>query len=111
MPITRDSKQANRFKAANESVEKACTRVTNCHYIDTWSMLADKKGTYTDYIKDENGRNIKIRARDGIHFSPKGGEILSRYIVNHLFKSSTRQEKIIITQVPTLRGLNSLCYS
>jgi len=93
MPITRDSKQANRFKAANKSVERACANVNNCYYIDTWSMLADEKNKYTDYIKDKNGRNIKIRARDGIHFSPKGGEILSRYIVNHLFKSSTRQDK------------------
>ncbi len=84
LPIVRDEEQVKRIQIANNAARRACDNVPNCHFIDIWTVLADQDGNYTKYKKNNEGYNVQVRERDGIHFSPEGGMLLSRYILDVL---------------------------
>lgn len=41
-------------------------------------------GVYTSYVKNEQGRSIRVRGEDGIHFSGEGSRALSRLLLERL---------------------------
>lgn len=84
LPVVRDEAMTQRIEIANSAARKACTEFEDCHFIDTWNILTDDKGNYTNYKKDNQGYTIRIRAQDGIHFSRQGGDLLSRHILDFI---------------------------
>lgn len=46
-------------------------------FIDSASLLADEKGGYAASIT-EKGKTVSLRAKDGVHLAPRGGDILAR---------------------------------
>lgn len=46
-------------------------------FIDSASLLADDKGAYAASIT-EQGKTVSLRAKDGVHLAPRGGDILAR---------------------------------
>jgi hypothetical protein len=53
-------------------------------YIDTWHMLDSKRGGYADYLRDDRGRVVLMRARDGIHYTPAAGDMIARVVLRRL---------------------------
>lgn len=84
LPVVRDEAMTQRIEIANSAAKKACTEFEDCHFIDTWNILTDDKGNYTNYKKDRQGYTIRIREQDGIHFSTEGGDLLSRHILDYI---------------------------
>lgn len=41
-------------------------------------------GVYTSYVKNEQGRSIRVRGEDGIHFSGEGSRALSKLLLERL---------------------------
>jgi hypothetical protein len=56
------------------------------HYIDIWAMFADKDGQYAAWLPDEEGRNRQLRDNDGIHFTPRGYEMIADTVLQTLQK-------------------------
>ncbi|AXP08794.1 GDSL-type esterase/lipase family protein [Campylobacter hepaticus] len=52
-------------------------------FINTKSFFSinDK---YSAYIKDENNKSIKARTDDGIHFTPRGAQEMSKLLLKHI---------------------------
>ncbi|WP_051304514.1 SGNH/GDSL hydrolase family protein [Chitinilyticum litopenaei] len=46
-------------------------------YIDSASLLGDDKGGYVATLS-EKGKTVNLRAKDGVHLAPRGGDILAR---------------------------------
>jgi hypothetical protein len=46
--------------------------------------MGDQNGKYIDY-KTVEGRQIKLRLSDNIHYSAAGAEILSRHLLNEIY--------------------------
>jgi len=84
LPVVRDEAMTQRIEIANSAARKACNEFQDCHFIDTWKLLTDDEGNYTNYKKDSQGYTIRIRAQDGIHFSKEGGDLLSRHILDYI---------------------------
>jgi len=100
LPVVRDEAMTQRIEIANSAARKACEAFAECHFIDTWNILTDDKGNYTNYKKDNQGYTIRIRAQDGVHFSREGGELLSRHILDFIsqfvqLRPASGQEKSI----------------
>ena len=49
-------------------------------WIDASSLFDDAQGQYASRIVDEQGKTITVRAGDGVHFSPEGGDYLARAV-------------------------------
>ncbi|MHC1741792.1 MAG: DUF459 domain-containing protein [Syntrophobacteraceae bacterium] len=84
VPVVREEGLQNRVLLANMAARNACNRVENCRFIDTFEALCDENKKYTNYLKEPNGSSIRIRAKDGIHFSMEGSNLLSNYILQKL---------------------------
>ena len=58
-------------------------------------------GVYTSYVKNEQGRSIRVRGEDGIHFSGEGSRALSRLLLERLEVVQEQVSQDDSTQVPT----------
>ena len=50
-------------------------------FVDTYTAFASDTGGYTEYLSDPSGRLIKVRAKDGVHFDRRGGDIIARDVL------------------------------
>jgi hypothetical protein len=81
VPVVREEQLQHRVYVANMAARNACGKLENCCFIDTSEALCDENRKYTNYLKESNGSSIRIRAKDGIHFSMAGSNLLARYIL------------------------------
>lgn len=61
----------------NRIIGGFCEQRENCHFIDTWDVLADDKGRFTNFLVDNTGERVRVRADDGVHLSHSGARILA----------------------------------
>ncbi len=54
---------------------------TGATYVGSSGVLGDAQGNYTAYLPDSAGAEVNIRAPDGTHLSPGGGERLSQAVM------------------------------
>jgi hypothetical protein len=88
LPITRSASQTQRFELINRIVfQEAEKRPAGAAYIDTYALFASPKtGAYAEYLPDEQGKLVDVRAPDGVHFENAGGDIVARQILKVLNK-------------------------
>jgi len=85
LPITRSPAQTQRYDIINSIVE-AETRKRPGHaaYVDTYSTFASDDGGFAQYLTNSSGKEELVRAPDGVHFEPAGGDIIARMVLKRL---------------------------
>lgn len=84
LPIMGKKTYGERIKNLNEVVQKVCGRKPDCRFVDSWQVLTNSKGSYTTFLKNKEGQHIRIRAKDKIHLTEKGGEILVTHVLSEV---------------------------
>jgi hypothetical protein len=85
LPITRDAEQTRRFDTINAMVAaEARERPGKATYVDTYTAFASDTGGYAEYLYDAGGQLVKVRAADGVHFEPRGGDMIAREVLRRL---------------------------
>lgn len=85
LPIARKDEFNKDSRYLNGLFAQAAAK-TGVHFIDIWGMFADKDGQYSAYLPDEEGRNRLLRDNDGIHFTPRGYEMIADAVLQTLQK-------------------------
>jgi hypothetical protein len=67
-------------------------------FIPLWDVAANEDGEYSDHLRDLSGRTRQMRANDGIHFTPRGYDLLAHHVLDAM-----RQE-LAIFQTETADG-------
>ena len=97
LPITRSPEQTLRFDTLNAIVQKeAKSRPGRAIFVDTYTMFAGNNGGYTEYLENATGDTVKVRAGDGVHFDPAGGDLIARDVLkrlNELFDLTSWRKK------------------
>jgi uncharacterized protein len=87
LPISRDAKQTARFDAINAIVQKEAERWPGrVTYVDTYFFFAGDDGGFAQYVTDDAGRLVKMRADDGVHFERPAGDLIAREVLRRLEK-------------------------
>jgi hypothetical protein len=87
LPITRDAEQTRRYDVINAIVQsEAARRPRTASYLDTYFFFAGEDGGYAQYVRDESGSLVKMRADDGIHFERAAGDLIARKVLERLGK-------------------------
>jgi uncharacterized protein len=87
LPITRDAEQTVRFDTINAIVQtEAAKRPGAVSYLDTYFYFAGKNGGYAEYVRDDSGTLVKMRADDGVHFERAAGDRIAREILKRLYQ-------------------------
>jgi lysophospholipase L1-like esterase len=80
LPPMRDEGLNARVKTANTAMRAACESGPGCRFIDSWDLFSDDKGNYADE-KNIGGKTVKLRGKDGVHFTMTGYRLLSDRIL------------------------------
>jgi uncharacterized protein len=81
LPITRDSAQTRRFDTINAIIQsEARKRKGRVAFIDTYATFASDSGGFAQYLTDASGKQVLVRAPDGVHFERAGGDMIARSV-------------------------------
>jgi hypothetical protein len=87
LPLSRDADQTARFDAINSVVQKEAERRSErVSYLDTYFFFAGDDGGFAQYVTDDAGRLVKMRADDGVHFERPAGDLIARDVLSRLGK-------------------------
>jgi hypothetical protein len=70
----------------NDIYERVVDATPNAVYIDTWERFATRDGQYTAFYW-EDGKAQVVRAPDGLHFTPRGYELLAQAVTDAVVES------------------------
>ncbi len=54
-------------------------------FVDAVSVTDDGAGGYAQFLANDDGEEILAREDDGLHFTPEGGALLARHVLDELF--------------------------
>ena len=83
MPPMRQSKLDARMQRMNAIFEERMAARPHGHFIETRSALSDDHGSYADELRID-GRTVRVRSPDGIHYSRAGAKVLVEHVVPHV---------------------------
>ena len=85
VPITRSPEQSERFRVLNTVYQtEAARRPGKVFFVNTYRLFQDENGNYADYLPDASGDLVHVRASDGVHFEPEGGDWIAREILRDI---------------------------
>jgi len=85
LPISHDSEQTARYDVINSIVQsEAAKRPGRASYLDTYFFFAGDDGGFAEYIEDDTGKLVKMRADDGIHFERAAGDLIAAKVLERL---------------------------
>ncbi len=85
-PIMRDFGYRQRIAMMNHIYEAEAGKHPGVTFVSTWQALANEKGSYAEYLKDENGDLVLMRAPDGIHLTRAGGDRMAKVVLDVIMK-------------------------
>ena len=85
-PIMKDFGYRERVAMMNHIYEAEARKHPGVTFISTWKLMADAKGSYSDYLTDANGDSILMRAPDGIHLTRAGGDRMAALVLSVIEK-------------------------
>jgi hypothetical protein len=81
---TKMQKLAEIHKAASDQIRKV-------DFVNTVPIYGDARGKYQEYMKI-NGKLVKVRGKDGCHWTIQGAELVSREILDRISKDFIFEE-------------------
>jgi hypothetical protein len=87
LPITRDAEQTRRYDTINAILQsEAERRRGRVAYLDTYFFFAGDDGGYAQYVTNDSGQLVKMRAEDGVHFERPAGDLIADEVLELLSK-------------------------
>lgn len=85
LPVTSDRAQTTRFEIINAIVhDEARRRGGRVAFVDTYALLTGPDGGYAEYVTDESGALVRIRADDGVHLARAGADLVAEAVMREL---------------------------
>jgi len=85
LPIARSPTETQEFDRINAVVlQEAKLRPGKVIFIDTYNMFAGDDGGFAEYLENDKGDTVKVRAGDGVHFETAGGDLIAREVLKQL---------------------------
>lgn len=83
LPAMREAAYNKRVIAVNEAAKAACSKVGGCTYMEASDIFTDASGKYVQ-AKTIDGKKISLRAKDGVHMTMNGYDLLCRQVLDKL---------------------------
>lgn len=83
LPAMRDAAYNTRVTAVNAAAKSACATVGGCLYMEPSTLFTDASGNYVQ-AKDIGGKHVSLRAKDGVHMTMTGYDLLCGQVLDKL---------------------------
>lgn len=74
----------NKTMSGISEIQRLAAFGGGAEFLDIYERFVDEEGKYTSYGPDLNGKNVRMRKDDGIHFSAAGADKLAFYLAQSL---------------------------
>lgn len=74
----------NKTMSGISEIQRLAAFSGGAEFLDIYERFVDEEGKYTSYGPDLNGKNVRMRKDDGIHFSSAGADKLAFYLAQTL---------------------------
>ncbi len=85
-PIMKNAGYRERVAMMNRIYAAEAEKHPGVTFVSTWAAMADEKGSYAEYLRDENGDRVLVRAPDGIHLTRAGGDRMAQVVLDTIMK-------------------------
>lgn len=79
LPIIKGKERWDNIQRQNDIFERVVDATPNAIYVDTWDRFATREGQYTPFYWEDGNAEL-IRAPDGLHFTPRGYELMAEAV-------------------------------
>jgi hypothetical protein len=83
-PVMADAKYSERIKGVNDVFREVAAKHPNVTYVDAYSLFSGPDGSYAPNLPVPGAGVVRVRAADGIHFTPRGGDLLAQGVYDEL---------------------------
>ncbi len=101
-PPVQNSRLSADFTAFNELYREQVEKAGGT-YVDLWGGFVDAENRYTAMGPDVSGQTMRLRAGDGIHFSPAGARKAAHFVdvvIRRLLEGRTQQPALALPVSP-----------
>jgi hypothetical protein len=74
-PLQEKRKDAG-VREINAVARAVVARHPGAVYVDAYDLFSSPQGAYTASLDGPNGKAVRVRTGDGVHFTPEGGDVL-----------------------------------
>jgi hypothetical protein len=85
LPVMKSERYSADMTQLNEMFREHAAR-NGAVFVDIWEAFGDEKNQYQSFGPDVNGRIVKLRAADGIHFTDAGSRKLAHFVEGEIKK-------------------------
>lgn len=83
LPVTKNEHFAADMAKFNDIYRQAAAQDSSA-FIDIWEAFADERNQYQAFGPDINGRIVKLRSADGVHFTDVGARKLAHFVESEI---------------------------
>lgn len=81
LPIMRNEDRNSDVEHLN-AIYRESASAHGVTFIPTWQITVDDHGGFSSYLRDDEGRSRLMRANDGVHFTPRGYDMLADFVLH-----------------------------
>jgi uncharacterized protein len=98
-PIMSDAAFSERVRNVNSVYEEVAARHPEVTYVDAFTVFSAPDGKYAPSLPTGDGKVVRVRAQDGIHFTPAGGDLLASAVFEQLEPRCRIQEQAVEDEI------------
>jgi hypothetical protein len=83
-PVMSDAAFSERVKSVNSVFQQVTARHPEVTYVDAFTVFSGPDGKYAPVQVGGDGKVVRVRAQDGIHFTAEGGDVLAKALFDQL---------------------------
>ncbi len=85
LPPMRAERFSNHAQALNTIFAQAAKKVPNVDFLEL-RMLVSEGGEYATFVRGPDGRRVRYRLDDGVHYAPSGARAVTRWVVDWIYE-------------------------
>ncbi len=101
LPVMVKMPYANRTKLISKIQAEVCTYFENATFVNIEHLLT-QDGKFVGFIKGKDNKTIRLRAKDNIHVTRAGGNILAKYIIPYLDENIVKIQNNTVNNNPLI---------
>jgi len=83
-PIMSEAAFSDRVKGVNAVFQEVAARHPEVTYVDAFAIFSGPDGKFAPMLPGRDGKVVRVRAQDGIHFTAEGGDVLAKTMFDQL---------------------------
>ena len=83
-PVMADAELSERVQDVNDVFREVAAKHPEVTYVDAYALFSSPGGAFASTLAVPGGGVARVRAADGIHFTPEGGDLLAKTVFDSL---------------------------